>query len=376
MTEWKHWADERWWLTEEYARIYRERINTSDLDRVICRVADVFSRHWQSKAHAHPVNYWLLSKGLAPLEFLYGLGVNLAAIEGCLRLPSVIRDLRHSGDYESAMLELAIAAHLQRSGHHVEFRPKLPNGRSSDFVTDSKGQTVYFEIKRLRESERQLAIRDLGNLLASTLIELTNSPTRPQIRGRHYEIVVDTAVFYGFGKSRETDIKLIETVRQTIAQEIDSRLEKNLPLDFVIPSIGSVRISDAGQEGSSVMSPMPSPEAELDRIMRGHFLTGIEQLHPDHPGILIVQTPAELESKMSEAAIGDLFVNLRDQALHVSAVLILPVYNWMPQQWTLFRPFLVSNKYARIPVPNLAVFSDLRAFLDVSVKTPADWATD
>jgi hypothetical protein len=369
----RYWAVDQWWLTEEYAQVYREKISLDEMDRAIRRVADVFTKKWQDVTPQHPVYYWLLSKGLVPLDFLYVLGKNLIALEECLRLPSVVRDLRHPGDYESAMLEVGIAAHLRRAGHQIEFRPKLPNGKSSDFVADSKGQQAYFEVKRLRESDRQLAIGDLGNLIASELMDLTSSPIRPRIQGKHYEVVIDAAVFYSLGKGCETDHQIIQTVRECIAQEVVRRLDTNLPLQFVIPSVATVKISDSPMEGSSVMCPMASSEAELDRLLKGHFGNAIEQLHPGHAGIIIVQTPAELESEMSETVINDLLLQLGRQVSHISAVLILPVYNWMPQTWSLFRPFLVANCAASIPPANLAVFPELREFLEISVKTPMDW---
>jgi hypothetical protein len=372
MTMLRYWADDPWWLSAEYAKVYCERLSPDDVDRTIRRVALTFDRKWHEKTSPYEVHYWLQSKGLKPLEYLYGLGKNLMVLEGCLRLPSVLKDLRQPGNYESATLELEIAALLKRAGHEVEFRPSLPNGRSSDFVIRSLDQVVYFEVKKLKESDRQKAISELGTMVASTLTSLTNNPAQPQLQGKHYEIVIDATVFFSLGRGFEPDNQTIEQVRQTIEQQIILNPEGNLPIEFVIPSIASVKITNGPQEGSTVLYPMASPDMELGRILRNHFMDAVEQLHPAHPGIIIVQTPAELEKGLSHEVIANLLVQIGPKAHRLSSVLFLPTFNWMPQPWSLFKPFAVCNRAARIPAESLAVFSDLRSFLEAPVKIPAD----
>lgn len=190
----KNWWHSRWWLQEEYVRIYSEKASTEEVDSAISRVTDLYDSKWAEQTPYHPVYCWLLSQGLLPLQFLYQLGQDLLELDGSLRLSSVIADLRNPGNYESARFEMGIAAHLKMKGSRVEFRPPLPNGREADFVAAYEGEQVYFEIKRFQDSRAQLALDHLTRTVSIELSSLTGEGGPPNLRGRHYQIDIDGAV--------------------------------------------------------------------------------------------------------------------------------------------------------------------------------------
>src|SRR5258708_6046685 len=159
----QYWAKDKWWLTEEYSRVWTYHgITQQDVEDRINRVIEVFNPEWQQCTPPHPVLYNLLAQGLLPFQFLFSLGGNLRSVAECLRIKHVIEDLRLRDNFESALLELALAAHLKDKGHKIEFRPSLDTAKKADFAATNSEQKVFFEIKRLRLSNRQQAMDALG----------------------------------------------------------------------------------------------------------------------------------------------------------------------------------------------------------------------
>lgn len=360
------WWREKWWLQDQYASAYRDRRNAEEVDRAISRLAEVFDGEWERKTPRHQMHYWLACTGLLPLQFLFGFGNDLLAVEGSRRLPSLIEDLRRASEFESARFELEIAAHLKRCGHDIEFRSRVPNGKESDFVARFEVQQVFFEIKRLRESQTQLALNALVQSISFSVSDLTRHSSHPAIKDRGYKVDLDPSLVNLLGSGPGSDMNVIEGITNEILGAITKRAEHDQPLDFVISSIARIFVGDAERQESSVTCPMVTSQAELRRLVGGRLQSAIEQLHPEHAGLIVVQTPGGLELEVTEVVLRGLLASLGARASHLSAVVFFPVYYSMPTVWSLFRPFAVTNRGARFPLDGLRAFEDLKRLLQVA----------
>ncbi|MBI4463819.1 MAG: hypothetical protein HY647_03845 [Acidobacteria bacterium] len=266
---------------------------------------------------------------------------------------------------------MELAAHLKRKGHTIEFRPQLPNGKESDFVARCEGQDVYFELKRMQASQKQLAADNLVYSVAMAMRRLTESSQSPQIKHRGYRI--ELADFSdGLGRGRESDESLISGIVQSIVRETRRRAEVGLPLDFVIPNVATVRIGDTGKESSGVTGFSASADHEMKRILRGHFLDALQQIHSKHPGIVVVQTPALLHRHNVEATLLDLLNGAELDAANLSSAIFLPVYHSIPEPWSIFHSFPVVNPKAKFPAMALKAFHDLREIYEAECRTVRD----
>lgn len=257
---------------------------------------------------------------------------------------AVTADLQDVSKYESALLELEVAAHLKRSGHLIEFRPYLPNGRHSDFLASFGDQQVYFEIKRFRESDVQGALNYLGRAVYFALLDLTRESSESVLAGQRFDVELDTGLADLLGTNPDQDQAIIEGIKHKIVAEITEKAKENRTLDFIVPSIARVTTGDVVREGSRLTVPAVSSQTELRRFLRGHFLGAIEQIHSEHAGMIAVQTSGYLEHGVAGVALDGLFSQLGPRASHVCAVVFLPVFNWMPTTWANFKPFAVLNK--------------------------------
>lgn len=362
----------KWWLDEQYARAYRERASPEQIDRVVRRVAEVFDPRWARSRTQHPFYQWILGTGTMVLEFLIGLGQDLETVEGSKRFSRIIKGLRHPTDCQSAMLTLEIAAVLKRSGHEIEFDPPLPNGKWSDLVARLEGQQVYFEIKRMQESQRRQAVEQLMISVGSSLSDLFHTPKKPGLAGAGYRVALAPELAKRFGRGWEADNVEMKNVTELIIQEISKRVDSGQSLEFVIPSVATVIIGDTGRESSGLTGPPFYSWEEMERIFRRIVKEGIHQLHPDFPGIITVQTPGylspaevrdELDARLDWRVSG---------AEHLSAVIFFPVYYSLPQRWSVFHSFAVLNPRARVRAETLKAVQDLRAVYENKAKTPAD----
>lgn len=170
------WWESRWWQEESYARLFQGKLSMAEVDAKIMNVSRVFNVPWGKKVGLHPVHYWLLSKGTEPLQFLLGLGHDLEAVQTCIGHKKLIQGLRNPQEYASALLELTIGAMLTGSGYQVQFRPKIPNGKEADILCCKDNESVFIEVKKIRESDAKLAASEFSSRLFHELINLTCMP--------------------------------------------------------------------------------------------------------------------------------------------------------------------------------------------------------
>jgi hypothetical protein len=364
------WRD-RWWLKHKYTRLYSEKISPAEVDRAMGRVFGVFNLDWKDRTPQHPIYGSLLAEGLLPLQNLLSLGQALLELDNAPRLGLPIDDLKQPTSYESTRLEIQFAAWLKKLGHRIEFRPPLPNGKVSDFVAHLGDQHVYFEIKRLQKPQSELSLDELSQLLQSSILNLIETSSHPDVKGKGYNVEVDEGLVNLLGINSDADRAIIEGIGQQILNEISDRANKGQPLDFVIPSIARVEIGNLGDRKSGISWPMLSSHAELKRIVRGHFVDSIEQLHPKHPGMVVIGISGEVDPEMTRVVLEALLARLGPKATHVSAVIFFPVMYSIPEPWALFAPFVVHNRFAKTSASDLRALEDLKPLLNVRLQTPA-----
>jgi len=350
----------RWWLDQQYAYLYGDGLSRELLDEAVGRVSEIFTGEWASRTPFHPMYGVLIATGSFPLVNLLRLGDNLLQVAGTLRLPSVIKDLQIASHFESARLELEVAAHLRRAGFAVEFRPRLPTGKRADILVRVQEQQVYIEIKKFAESKVHESTGWLVQSVNSALAEMFDHT--PGLESRKYVVQLELDVGNLFGSDPEKNVAVMGGITRKIRYEIVARLDGPFPLNFPIPSIGQIFVGGDARAGSSVGCPLPSAEAELKRMLPRFFRDAIYQLHPEFPGILVTQTGAMLDPTFTTMIVSELLTHPDVKARHVCAVLFFPV-RCAITGWSLFEPFAVLNENAAVPFQALSVFPSFSELL-------------
>jgi hypothetical protein len=245
---------------------------------------------------------------------------------------------------------LDLAAHFKRLGHEIEFRPPLPNGKKADFVVASD-TSVYFEIKRLQKPERRLAVEELVNRITFALSDLTTRWDNHAVKGPTIEVDLNQTVTERLNRRGDREVVAKEVI-ETVVEVVRRELAIGTRNEFVIPSIGKIKI---GTGISSVSYRLPADESR--RILRT-LKEAAQQLHPDYPGIVVLESGQVLQTEDVQK-IGTVL----EQSIpeHLVAALVVPEYFGMFEPFSPFYPFYVLNRKGRYDVRTLKVFSDLLA---------------
>lgn len=326
------------------------------VDLAMVRVAEVFDKDWchSYESRIHPVWFQIHSRGLNPFQFLSSLGMDLISVATCLRYQQLIEDLRRSEHFSAAFLELWIASQLQQQGHCVELRPELPNGKRADLLTKEDGLGVYVEIKQLSLSDSRKALDQFSLRLLSAIGHFqTVGGVWPKDAG--YEIVVSEKMLDSFGAGEDIDEALMEEVVEMAMTELRTRLHATeLPLAFDVRGYMNVRVGRGMQ--SQLSGPPFAPEREGRRVLGKHFKKPNEQLRPEYPGILLIQSAEALDPVMTRRIIEKL---LEKQPVHLSVVFFVSVLPPESMAYVFFPAFAVVNPYAQFPAEGLRVFHSL-----------------
>ena len=240
-------------VEDQYIRVIEGKILLADVDVKIERVARIFDAAWGARTGFHPVHQWLLSQGLEPLQFLIGLGSDLETVDGSPGLSRLIRCLREPREFESTLLELSLGAILGARGHTIEFRPKLPNGKEADFSIRKNSQFVFFEVKKMRESEAQAAASHFSSRLGFALTDLARPPDG-LLAGFRYNVQLSPTLTTIFGAGPNVDGHLIEGLLAQVTQQISQSVAQG-ELSFEIENVGAFIFEPGkGLEGSAVGS--------------------------------------------------------------------------------------------------------------------------
>jgi|ERR1051326_8620493 hypothetical protein len=355
--EWQDQLDSQWWRQDQYAE-YHQIIGLDRIERNIDRVFRVFDKKLAKRWQWHPFGQCIFGKGTSVLEFLQAFGDDLLTVDGCLRLPSVEADLRNPLDCLSARLELELAAHLKRCGSGIEFRPSVLRNKRSDFVVYSD-PLVYFEIKKIQKSDDRLAVEVFVQSLILALSDIVPTSDKPSAKNCQVEIDLHEAVTQRL-ESRTARGPVTKEIFEKLIPEIRERVAAQEACEFVVPSIGKVRIG-TGRHGVRYRLPKNEAQRILRTVKEAHM-----QLHPDHPGIIVIQSGEVLQPEDVQE-IGQGLANL--DAQHLAAVAIFPEYFGFPEPFSLFSPFYVLNRKSTYDARRLKAFDDL---LNVFSRVPAN----
>lgn len=242
-------------------------------------VAEIFNSEWCISNQSHPVCLYMNARGLNPLRFLSGLGMDLICVSTCLRHRRLIDDLKQAGTFSSARLELFVASKLQERCHCVELRPELPNHKRADLLTKEDGLSVYFEMKQLSLSDAHRAVEQLSRELMLSIARLQSLRDQwPKDAG--YEIVISESTRESLGSGDALDeVFIAELVEMTMSKMKAGLTIRELPFEFNVQNYVNVRVG-VGLT-SQISGPVYAPEPELKRVLQKHFSKPNQQLHPE-----------------------------------------------------------------------------------------------
>lgn len=350
------WYGEKWWQEDQY-RGFLPNVTAEQVDAAIARVARVFDSKWMARAEPHPAWVFLGPHGTFPLECLVELGSDLLDVDGVLRLPSVIHDLRVPSHFESTRLELRLAALLRREGYDLEFRPSLPNCREADLAVKDGDQRVFLEVKRLLESEAQTSTSRLSMAIIVAVGDLLRTKPWVDIPGMSYEIELSDSIGDLMRAGPVSDRVTIQGLTSGVVAELKARLEHQTPpFEYEVARLVRVRIGHNLRAGLS--GPRLDPVADLKRALRKFLHNAGRQLHPEHPGILVCQTGSFLDAAITRIRLEPLLAS-QEHARHVNAAVFLPVYTSLPERFPIFPPFVVFNPCAAFATQDLSVYQTL-----------------
>jgi hypothetical protein len=293
-------------------------------------------------------------KGTMALEFLYGLGEDLKHVAEAEGLESIIGRVRNPREFERALFELQVGAILRRKGHSITFDPPLPNGRRADILAEKDAVKVFFELKKLRPSQTDRAVDWFVRELSFLISQLTGPGGR--LENCHYQIHLGPELLTCLGNGDDMDKAVIAGTINALKAEIDERVNAG-ELSFEIQNVGVFSFDpNKGIVDSTISHPRGGASPELKRIIHSYLKDAHSQLHPGHPGIIMIQTPSELDESLTERIVKGLFSSLGDRASHVSALIFLPLMYSLPGPWALFNAFAVHNPAAPQAASRLEAF--------------------
>jgi len=353
-----HWWRERWWMEEQYSAGYGPSMSPEQVNNCVLAVSRVFTEAWLKTTKPHRAAFWLVSKGFDPLQFLISMGRDILATQCVPGFSGLVRNLRNPDTYESARLELSIAALISEEGYAIRLHPKLSNGKSSDLFAQYGDEEVYFEVKILRESATDEILCDFRDWVARTVDELTAQSGITFANG-NYLITLDSGLADYFAASSRANPEFHTGFAAGTRDKILGHL-RNGDREFYVSNVGTFlfRPKDVLEHSTITHHPV-SPKVELSRILRGRLHGIAQQLPPDRPGIVVFRTPGDLDPCASQQAIRELLDGLGPDGAHVSAAIILPVTYSFPRRWSRFNGFAVLNPRATISATSLKAYRRL-----------------
>lgn len=349
---------EGWWHKDQYRGILPPDLPADRVGAAMNRAYEVFDPEWRQSNLAHPAIAAIALPGTLSFHFMFALGTDLLSVDKCLRYGKVIESLRKPREYSPARTELAVAAALRRKSHEIEFQPPLPNGRKADLIAESHGQTVYIEIKKLLQSEARGLLNRLSLALLLAIGEVFRTDPYSNFPSLGYEIRITETVFDVLGGDKEANEAAISRIVSGAVEEAKNRLVYGEP-PFCFPAGECVHLHIASGIRSSVSEPSLNPQDELERSLAKHFKNPGAQLHPDHAGLLIIESSSILVPSATRNEVEPLLCALGDEASQLSAAIFIPVYTSPPVRYGLFRAFPVLNPKTRFPAHDLRAFQVL-----------------
>jgi len=349
---------EGWWHEDQYCDILPPGLPAGLVDAAMNRAYEVFDPAWRQSNLSHPAIAAIALPGSLSFHFMFELGIDLLSVDKCLRYGRVIKGLREPSEYFAARAELAVAAMLRRKGHEIKFQPPLPNGKKADLIAESHGQTVYIEVKKLLQSDARGLLNRLSFALLLAVGEIFRAEPYSNFQSLGYEIeITETAFDILRGDEAANEAAISRIISDAVEATKDRLVHGEPPFRFPAGECVHLRVASGIQ--SSVSEPSLNPRDELRRSLSQHFKNPGAQLHPDHAGLLIIESSSILEPSATRNEVEPLLCTLGDEVSQLSAAIFIPVYTSPPVRYGLFRAFPVLNPKTRFPAHDLHAFQVL-----------------
>jgi len=202
--------------------------------------------------------------------------------------------------FESAITELEFAAEYCKKEYKIEFEPLLPNGKKGDFCINKDCLKIYFEVKMIfsKASLQEDAI-------ITDLSDRCDGIVHPFI------ISIDLEEGFRLNQSAAFSKYLQKKLKEIEATSI------NFPFSLVYPESGNPTIKidlikrvPKGERGYIMGFTYGGGIKSSWTDVRRKIVSGVSQLHPDYPGVIIVRPYGlhTLEYDIQNALYGDLSV--------------------------------------------------------------------
>lgn len=248
--------------------------------------------------------FWLVTDNPAAISLFQEIEENLELLqpEDSIQKFKTKLKLWNTIPFESAIAELEFAAEYKRKGYWIELEPILPNGEKADFCASKDSVKIYFEVKCIfwEHSLEENAIMD----------ELSDR------LGRMDEpFVIGIEIKKSFRRNQTA--KVARYIRKKLKQF--EQVSASPPFSFVYPECGEPIIEidvtkhlPKGEKGFILGGVFGGGLKGNWNDLRSKISSGISQLHPDYPGVIVIQ-PHGLgtgQYDIENALLGDLKVNL------------------------------------------------------------------
>jgi len=203
--------------------------------------------------------------------------------------------------FESTITELEFAAEYHERGYRIELEPALPNKRKGDFSAEKEEQKIYFEVKVVHKeasAKNQAAINELSSRCAKI--------DHPFLIGN-----IDVQETFQTNQS----IAVAKFIEKKLKQ-LEASSDK-LPTSFDYPDSDNPMITidvnerlPNGEKGLVIGFTYGGGTTLKWTDIRKKIEGGVNQLHPNWPGVIIIQPQGldYLKYDIENALFGDLSV--------------------------------------------------------------------
>lgn len=256
----------------------------------------------RKKDYNNVLLFWLVTDNPVAVNRFQEIEGNLKILqsESTRKLKKKLRqwDTRH---FESAITEIEFAAEYRRKGFQIEFEPVLPNSRKGEFCVSKGSLKIFFEVKNIfpqRPYAEELIINELEDRYSR----------------------LDTRFKIGFDLKKGFQRDQISEVVKYIKEKLEhlKGTESKFPRSFVYPESGEPIIKidvierlPKGEEGYISGGVFGGGLKGNWSDLRSKVSSGINQLHPDYPGVIVVKSHglSTIRYDIENALLGDLMVN-------------------------------------------------------------------
>jgi len=238
----------------------------------------------------------------AAINFFHEIEENLRILQTeCVKEFSMKLQRWDTRHFESTITEIEFAADFTKKGFQIELEPPLPNGRKADFCAHKGSLKIFFEVKNIFPQE----YHEYDMIL-------------DELNDRYSKL--DTNFVIGFDLKKSFHRNQVPEVIKYVKRKLKSneRIYNGFPQSFVYPEKGEPIIEinvrkrlPKGEKGYISGSTFGGGIKGDWSDLRNKISSGISQLHPNYPGVLIVQSYglSTLQHDIENALLGDLKLN-------------------------------------------------------------------